>query len=134
MRTRGRRVYAGYRVGPPAARVASSAFPGYTLAQLAAVLRTLAGEAGLSLTREAECRAAALLAQAEADYSPANAHLAVRLLNQIVVAQARRAAASSGAQYPATLSTVIARRSRAPAPRPRPAVRIEPRFVSLPVW
>lgn len=96
-----------YAAPPLAARfIAVVGFPGYTPAQLAAVLRTLAGEAGLSLTPEAECRAAAVLARAEAGYASGNARLAVRLLNQVILAQARRVAASPGAQHQATLSTV----------------------------
>jgi AAA lid domain len=46
------------------------------------------------------------LARAEAGYASGNARLAVRLLNQVTVAQARRVAASPGAQHQATLLTV----------------------------
>ena len=67
-------------------------FPGYTPAQLAAIFAALAGEAGLSLAPEAERNAAALLAQAEAGRACGNARLAVRLLTQVIAAQARRVA------------------------------------------
>jgi hypothetical protein len=96
-----------YAAPPLAARFSAVInFPGYTPVQLAAIFGTLADEAGLSLTQEAESKAAALLAQAETDHASGNARLAVRLLNQVIAAQARRVSASPEAQYPATLSTV----------------------------
>jgi AAA lid domain/ATPase family associated with various cellular activities (AAA) len=97
-----------YTAPPLAARFpATINFPGYTPAQLAAIFATLADEAGLSLAPEAERDAAALLAQAEAVRAYGNARLAVRLLNQVAAAQARRVAASTAAPHPATLTTVI---------------------------
>jgi hypothetical protein len=82
-------------------------FPGYTPGQLAAILVTLAGEAGLVLTTAARSKAAAVLAQAENGRSSGNARLAVGLLNQATVAQARRVAAeSSRGQTPGVLNTV----------------------------
>lgn len=96
-----------YAAPPLAARFrAVIDFPGYTSAQLAAIFAALAGEAGLSLAPEAECKAAALLAQAEAAHPCGNARLAVRLLDRVTAAQARRLAASPGPQHPATLGTV----------------------------
>jgi len=52
------------RTAPPRAARFSAVidFPGYTPAQLAAVFGFLADGAGLSLTREAECKAATVLA------------------------------------------------------------------------
>jgi hypothetical protein len=61
----------------------------------------------LSLTPEAERKAATVLARAEAGHASGNAHFAVRLLNQVVAAQAHRIAASLEAHDSVTLSTVI---------------------------
>jgi Cdc6-like AAA superfamily ATPase len=97
-----------YAAPPLAARFSAVIdFPGYTPGQLAAIFGTLADEAGLSLTQEAESKAAAFLAQAEADRASGNARLAVRLLNQVIAAQARRVAAPPAAQHPTTLSTIV---------------------------
>ena len=65
-------------------------FPGYTPAQLAAIVTALAGEAGLCLTADAQRKAAAVLAEAERRHATGNARLAVRLLNQATVGQGRR--------------------------------------------
>jgi SpoVK/Ycf46/Vps4 family AAA+-type ATPase len=97
-----------YAAPPLAARFrAVIDFPGYTPGQLAEIFGTLADEAGLSLTQEAESKAAALLAQAEAAHASGNARLAVRLLHQVISAQAPCVAAPPEAQHPATLSTVV---------------------------
>ena len=63
-------------------------FPGYTPGQLAAIFATLAREAGFTLTPDAAHKAAAVLA--EAAHGAGNARLAVRLLDQATVSQARR--------------------------------------------
>jgi hypothetical protein len=72
-----------------------------------AIFAALADEAGLSLTPEAERTAPAILVQAEAGNACGNARLAVRPLNQVTTAQARRVATPPETQLPATLSTVI---------------------------
>jgi stage V sporulation protein K len=80
-----------YAVPPLAARFSAVVdFPGYTTDQLAAIFSTLASEAGLSLTQDAQHKAAGVLAQAEAGSPCGNARLAVRLLNLTVAGQARR--------------------------------------------
>jgi hypothetical protein len=97
-----------YTTPPLAARFGAFVdFPGYTLVQLTAVFSTLASEAGLSLTEDAEHKAADVLAHAQAGHAPGNARLAVRLLDQAKTAQARRLAGSPGAQHPDMLRTVI---------------------------
>ena len=53
-------------------------FPGYSAAQLAAIVTTLASEAGLCPTSDAEHRAAAVLAEAEKRHAAGNVRLAVR--------------------------------------------------------
>lgn len=63
-------------------------FPGYTAGQLAAIFATLAGEAGFTLTHDAARKAASVLAQA--DHGAGNARLAVQLLDEVTVTQARR--------------------------------------------
>ena len=50
-------------------------FPGYTPAQLTAILHTLAAEAGLTLTPDAARKAAAVLADAENGHATGNARL-----------------------------------------------------------
>jgi AAA lid domain-containing protein/ATPase family protein associated with various cellular activities (AAA) len=97
-----------YAAPPLAARFSAVIeFPGYTPVQLTSILNALAADAGLALTAEAERKAAGLLAQAEADHPSGNARLAVRLLNQIIAAQARRVTASPQPQNPGALGTVI---------------------------
>ena len=69
-------------------------FPGYTPAQLTAILRTLAAEAGLTLTPDAARKAAAVLADAESGHATGNARLAVQLLTQATTSQAHRVTTS----------------------------------------
>lgn len=71
-----------YAAPPLAARfIAVIDFPGYAPAELTAILVALAADAGLTLTPEAERKAAALLAGAETGRPSGSARLAVRLLN-----------------------------------------------------
>jgi SpoVK/Ycf46/Vps4 family AAA+-type ATPase len=81
-------------------------FPGYTAVQLAAVFATLAGEAGFALTPDAARKAAAVLA--DADHGAGNARLAVQLLDEVTVRQARRITTGPRPRDPATLSTIDA--------------------------
>ena len=81
-------------------------FPGYTAAQLAAIFAALAGEAGFTLTPDAAGKAATVLAQA--DHGAGNARLAVQLLDEVTVRQARRITTGPGPRDPATLSTIDA--------------------------
>jgi ATPase family protein associated with various cellular activities (AAA)/AAA lid domain-containing protein len=81
-------------------------FPGYTAGQLAAIFATLADEAGFTLTSGAARKAAAVLA--EAGRGAGNARLAVRLLDQAAVSQARRITTVPQPPDPATLSTIDA--------------------------
>jgi ATP-dependent exoDNAse (exonuclease V) alpha subunit len=83
-------------------------FPGYTVAELAAIITALASEAGLRLTSDAQRKAAAVLAEAESRHATGNARLAVRLLNQATTSQGRRVAAASNHRDPATLATICA--------------------------
>ena len=83
-------------------------FPGYTAGQLAAIFATLAGEAGFTLTPDAARKAATVLAQAETGHGSGNARLAVRLLDQVTVSQARRITTAAHTPDPATLSTIDA--------------------------
>ena len=83
-------------------------FPGYTPAQLTAVLTALASEAGLRLTAGAQRKAAAVLAEAEQGHATGNARLAVRLLNQATTSQGRRVIAASRHLDPAALATICA--------------------------
>ena len=97
-----------YAAPPLAARFSAVIeFPGYKPAQLGAILPALAADAGLTLTAEAECKAAGLLAQVEADQPSGNARAAVRLLNQVIAAQARRVTACPQPQDPGALGKVI---------------------------
>jgi hypothetical protein len=66
------------------------AFPGYTPAQLTAILQALAAEAGLTLIPDATSKAATVLADAENGHETGNARLAVQLLTQATINQARR--------------------------------------------
>jgi hypothetical protein len=81
-------------------------FPGYTAVQLAAIFAALAGEAGFTLTPDAARKAAAVLA--EADHGAGNARLAVQLLDEVTVSQARRITTGPKPRDPATLSTIDA--------------------------
>ena len=83
-------------------------FPGYTPAQLAAILTALASDAGLRLTPGAQRKAAAVLAEAEQRHATGNARLAVRLLNQATASQGRRVTAASRRLDPAALATICA--------------------------
>jgi AAA lid domain/ATPase family associated with various cellular activities (AAA) len=83
-------------------------FPGYTPAQLAAIVTMLASEAGLCLTPDAQRKAAAALAEAEKRHATGNARLAVRLLNQATTSQGRRVIAASHNLDPAELATICA--------------------------
>ena len=83
-------------------------FPGYTPAQLAAIVTALASEAGLCLTPDAQRKAAAVLADAEKRHATGNARLAVRLLNQATTSQGRRVIAASHRLDPAALATICA--------------------------
>jgi hypothetical protein len=82
-------------------------FPGYSAEQLAVIFCKLADEAGLRLTAGARRKAAAVLAQAEAEHRSGNARLAVRLLNEARVTQARRVTGPSTGRVLAALVTVI---------------------------
>ena len=79
-------------------------FPGYTPAQLTAILQTLAAEAGLTLTPDAARKAAAVLADAENGHATGNARLAVRLLTQATTNQAHRVTTSPQPCDPAALA------------------------------
>ena len=83
-------------------------FPGYTPAQLAAIVTALASEAGLCLTPDAERKAAVVLADAEKRRATGNARLAVRLLNQATTSQGRRVTAAPHHLDPAELATIRA--------------------------
>jgi hypothetical protein len=83
-------------------------FPGYTPAQLAGVFAALAGEAGFTLTPEAQAKAAAVLARAKATRASGNARLAVQLLNHAATAQARRITAAPQHPDTAALSAICA--------------------------
>jgi AAA lid domain len=84
-------------------------FPSYTAGQLAAILATLAREAGFTLAPAAAAKAATVLADAEGHHGSGNARLAVRLLDQATASQARRimTAASPPRDF-AVLSTIQA--------------------------
>jgi hypothetical protein len=81
-------------------------FPGYTPAQLAEILATLAGEAGLTLTPAATAKATAVLA--DADAGAGSARLSVQLLHQATASQALRITTSPRPNDPAILSTIRA--------------------------
>jgi ATP-dependent exoDNAse (exonuclease V) alpha subunit len=83
-------------------------FPGYTPAQLAAIVTALASDAGLRLTADAQRKAAAVLADAEKRHATGNARRAVRLLNQATTSQARRVTGAAGRLDPAALATIRA--------------------------
>jgi hypothetical protein len=81
-------------------------FPGYTAGQLAAIFVTLADEAGFTLTPDAARKTASFLA--DASHGAGNARLAVRLLDQVTISQARRITTAAQSPDPATLSTIDA--------------------------
>jgi hypothetical protein len=83
-------------------------FPGYTAGQVAAIFATVAREAGFTLTPDAVRKAATVLAQAETGKGSGNARLAVRLLDQVTVSQARRITTAAQSLDPATVSTIDA--------------------------
>jgi len=93
----------------PAARFpAIIDFPGYTPAQLTAILHALAAEAGLTLTPDATRKAATVLAYAENGHATGNARLAVQLLTQATVSQAQRVTTGPEPSDPAVLATINA--------------------------
>jgi hypothetical protein len=83
-------------------------FPPYRARQLAMIFASLANEAGFTLTPDAASQAAAVLAQAEGDHGSGNARLAVRLLDEVIIRQARRVAVNPGPRDPAILGTITA--------------------------
>ena len=95
------------RRSPPAS-LRSSSFPGYTPAQLTAILQTLAAEAGLTLTPDAARKAVAVLADAENGHATGNARLAVQLLTQATTNQAQRITTSPQPFDPAALAAICA--------------------------
>ena len=97
-------------------------FPGYTPAQLTAILHALAAEAGLTLTSDATRKAAAVLADAENGHATGNARLAVQLLTQATTNQAHRVTTSSQPCDPAALAAICAADipERTPFPAPSP--------------
>ena len=95
-------------------------FPGYTPAQLTAILQALAAEAGLTLTPGAARKAAAVLADAENGHATGNARLAVQLLTQATTSQAHRITTSPQPCDPAALAAICAADipERMPVPAP----------------
>ncbi len=85
-------------------------FPGYTPAQLTAILQALAAEAGLTLTPDAVRKAATVLTDADADngHATGNARLAVQLLTQATTSQAHRVTTGAEPSDPAILATIDA--------------------------
>ena len=75
-------------------------------AQLTAILRTLAAEAGLTLTPDAARKAVAVLAEAENGHATGNARLAVQLLTQAPTNQAYRITTSPQPFDPAALAAI----------------------------
>jgi AAA lid domain len=84
------------------------AFPGYTLAQLTAILQALAAEAGLTFTPAATSKAATVLADAENGHTTGNARLAVQLLTRATINQAGRVTTAPQPLDPAALGIVCA--------------------------
>jgi hypothetical protein len=84
------------------------AFPGYTPAQLTAILQALAAEAGLTLTPDAVRKAVTVLADAENGHATGNARFAVQLLTQATTSQAHRVTSGSEPLDPASLATINA--------------------------
>ncbi|HEY2269234.1 MAG TPA: hypothetical protein VGI96_41915 [Streptosporangiaceae bacterium] len=93
-------------------------FPGYTPAQLTAILQTPAAEAGLTLTPDAARKAAAVLADAENGHATGNARLAVQLLTQATTNQAQRITSSPQPFDPAALAAICDIPEHLPFPDP----------------
>lgn len=83
-------------------------FPGYTPAQLTAILQALAAEAGLTLTPDAASKATTVLADAEAGQTTGNARRAVQLLTQATTNQAYRVTTGPQPSDPAALAAISA--------------------------
>jgi hypothetical protein len=83
-------------------------FPGYTPAQLTAILHALAAEAGLTLTPDATRKATTVLAYAENGHATGNARIAVQLLTQATASQAHRVTTGPEPSDPAVLATINA--------------------------
>ena len=98
-------------------------FPGYTPAQLTAILQTLAAEAGLTLTPDAARKAVAVLAEAENGHATGNARLAVQLLTQATTNQAYRITTSPQPFDPAALAAICAADIPEHLPFPDPSER-----------
>jgi len=81
-------------------------FPGYTPAQLTAILQALAAEAGHTLTSDAARKATAVLADAERGDVTGNARLAVQLLAEATTRQAHRVTTSAQPCDPAALAAI----------------------------
>jgi len=96
-------------------------FPGYTPAQLTAILQTLAAEAGLTL--DAARKAVAVLAEAENGQTTGNARLAVQLLTQATTNQAHRITTSPQPLDPAALAAICAADIPEHLPLPDPSAR-----------
>ena len=84
------------------------AFPGYTSAQLTAILQALAAEAGLTFTPDAARKAAGVLAAADNGHPAGNARLAVQLLTQATTNQAHRVTTGPQPADPAALASISA--------------------------
>ena len=83
-------------------------FPGYTVAELAEIFATLAGEAGFTLTPAAARAASAVLGRARGDRADGSARLAVWLLDQATASQAHRITTARQPPSPAALCTISA--------------------------
>ena len=94
-----------------------------TPAQLTAILRTLAAEAGLTLTPDAARKAVAVLADAENGHATGNARLAVHLLTQAITNQAHRITTSPEPFDPAALAALCAAGIPGHLPLPDPSAR-----------
>jgi stage V sporulation protein K len=98
-------------------------FPGYTPAQLTAILQTLAAEAGLTLTPGAARKAVAVLADAENGDATGNARLAAQLLTQATTNQAHRLTSSPRSFDAAVLAAICAADIPEHLPFPEPSAR-----------
>ena len=98
-------------------------FPGYTSAQLTAILQALAAEAGLAFTPDAARKADAVLADAGRGHAIGNARLAVQLLTLATTSQAHRITTSPQPCDPAALAAICAADipERMPVPAPSPS-------------
>jgi hypothetical protein len=81
-------------------------FPGYTPAQLTAILHALAAEAGLILTPDATSKATAVLAAAGNGRATGNARLAVQLLTQAITNQAQHVITGPRLSDPAAITVI----------------------------